>query len=324
MSGLLPLIGNATVLYPVGRKVGFDTNVALAIDASEQRAKRRPALTEFALKYSRISADDLATFKAFVESQHGPFDSTWGMVLGLATLYGQINSGSPTLTDPSGQFTSAVTGQTFVVSGAGVSGGLLVATGTYVSPTQVTLSTTASTTVVNADTRWGLYFPYCTFLDQNFLWTEEGPTRTTYGFNLRVRQTQNPLQAWTGPGGTFPTLGNSSPTQFPYGQINRFQVLISDNVLGPRYTWNFFDGAASFPNQSLHGWEFSGVALQNSDLLIWENFYRAQFGRFGTFTVNDPDSGTPYTKCRFASDVLEITHISFNVNAVKLSVMETN
>jgi len=326
MAGLLPLIaGTSTALYPVTRRITFDTNLAMAVNASEQRGKRRPALTELVLNYSRISAADLATMQSFVASQHGPYDSTWGMVLGSAALDGQINSGSGTLNCATSKpFTSAVTGQTFVVTGAGAAGGLLVATGTYVSASQVTLSATASTSVSGADTRWGIYLPALTLLDQQFRWMEEGPSRTTYSFTLRARQTQNPLMAWSGPGGTFPALGNGTATQFPYTQISRYQVLLNDNPTGMRYASNLFDGSASFPSAALHGWELSGVALQNSDLAIWEAFFRSQFGRFGTFTFVDPDSSMNYTKARFGTDTMEIVHQGFNLNAVKLTVVETN
>jgi len=86
MSGTLPTVrGGAQCLYPVTRTVQFLTDIATALNASEQRFKRRPPLTIFTLPYKSMSATDTSTMKAFFESQKGEFDSTWSFTLGSTT-----------------------------------------------------------------------------------------------------------------------------------------------------------------------------------------------------------------------------------------------
>jgi hypothetical protein len=324
MSGLLPLVrGSVTALYPVTRRVTFWTDVAIAADASEQRSKQRPPLTEITLPYSRVKSSDLALFQNFFASQKGEFDKSWGMVLGGAALDGAITSGSTSLVCASGPFTSSVTGQQFVVSGAGPSGGLLVTTGTYVSPTQVTLAAAASTTVSGADTRWGIYLPNLTLLDSQFSAREENATRTTYNFTIHARQVMNPGQA-SGSSSAFPTLASGATTQFPYVATRRFAVVVNDNPSGMRYSWSLYDGTASFPSGALHGWEVSLTNGSNADVALWETFARNQFGRFGQFSFTDPDTAVTYSKCRLDTDVIEIQHKDYQANSLTLRILETN
>src|SRR4051794_35409119 len=86
MAGSLPTVrGGVQALCPVTRRVEFLTDIAIAVDATEQRFKRRPPLTRFSLPYSRMNATDTAAMKAFFESQQGSFDSTWSFTLGAVT-----------------------------------------------------------------------------------------------------------------------------------------------------------------------------------------------------------------------------------------------
>lgn len=71
------------------------------------------------------------------------------------TVDGQVTSASPTLTCPSGPFRPQHSGMTFVVKGALANGNCLVATGTYVSATQMTLSVNATTTASSLQVLWG-------------------------------------------------------------------------------------------------------------------------------------------------------------------------
>src|SRR5215831_18422814 len=59
-----------------------------------------------------------------------------------------------------------------------------------------------------------------TFEDAAFQAREDDDTRTNYSFTLRARQIKNPGQTAGSIGGTFPTLGNGAPCEFPYSQIN--------------------------------------------------------------------------------------------------------
>lgn len=86
MSGFLPFVrGTAQALYPVTRRVEFLTDIAMALNATEQRFKKRPPLTRFVLPYSRVLASETTTFRNFFYSQKGAFDSTWSFTLGNTT-----------------------------------------------------------------------------------------------------------------------------------------------------------------------------------------------------------------------------------------------
>ena len=331
MAGLLPLIRGATALYPVTRRLIFSTAINMALNATEQRSRLRPPLTELVLPYSMVNATDLGSMRTFFESQKGTFDTSWGMVLGRAPS-GSISSASHTLTAtstvwPLGPFLSTDTGKQIVVVGAGTAGANLVTTvSAYTSPTQVSLTDAAGTTVSGADTRWGLYFPNLTLQAPDFPATEREPTRTTYSFQLRARQTQNPAYTTGSTGGSFPAFSNGTITQFPYVRTQRFQVLLNDNqTSGTRYSWTWFDGGLSgFPSGSLRGWQLTGSALTDADLAVWETFFADQWGRYGTFTFTDPEDSTSHTKCRFDSDVFEVQHISPDINTATLKILETN
>ena len=90
MSGTLPLVrGTAQALYPVTRVVSFDTFIEVGANGTERRTKRRQVLHQFTLPYTRVNAADVATFRSFVASQKGQFDSTWSLTLG-STTYGAM------------------------------------------------------------------------------------------------------------------------------------------------------------------------------------------------------------------------------------------
>jgi hypothetical protein len=326
MSGFLPLVRtSATALYPVTRRVCFQTNVAIATNATEQRWKQRQPWTELILPYSRINATDLATMRAFVESQKGTFDSTWQMVLGRQSPDGAISAGSPNLVCGSGPFLTTNNGAQIVVMGAGASGAPLITSMTYVSPTQATLAAAAATGVSAADTRWGLYFPSLALLDNQIVATEEDQTRTNVAFTLRARQTMNPLLTAGSSGGTFPSLANGTTTQFPYVRTQRYQVTLCQSPSGVQYAWTWWGGGLTgFPSGSLRGWELHGSMLTDADLATWESFYRNQFARWGTFTFIDPDDSTSHVKCRFDSDAMEITYQQPNISSAVLKILETN
>jgi hypothetical protein len=254
MSGSLPFVrGTAQALYPVTRRVEFMTDVAMALNSTEQRFKKRPPLTRFVLPYSRITATDTASFRSFFNSQKGTFDSTWTFTLGTTTYIGM------------------------------------------------------------------------TFEDDTFTASQTWDSPIEYAFTLRARQTQNPGQTAGSSGGSYPTLANGTTTQFPYSRIDRFQVLLNDNPIGPRYSWTWFEnGLTGFPTTGLRAWTLGYPLLSDADLITLETFYRSQWGCWGAFTFTDPDDHTVHSKCRFQDDVLQIVHNAPNQNALTLRIMETN
>jgi hypothetical protein len=260
MSGTLPFArssgdgSGAQALYPVTRRIEFSTDVAIALNQTEQRFKRRPPLTRFVLPYNRVNRTDMLAFRSFHASQRGTFDATWGFTLG-ATLYSNL-----------------------------------------------------------------------TFEDDTFIATEEDVTRTHYSFTLKARQTKNATATAGDYGGTFPTLANGAMTQFPYIQTRRFAVLVNDNpACGIRYTWTWFGaGLTGFPTGALWGWQLGFPNISDADLLTLETFFRAQWGRWGTFTMVDPEDASSHTKCRFDQDVMDIVHMAPNQNSCTLNILETN
>lgn len=72
------------------------------------------------------------------------------------TSDGAMTSGSPTLTSASGPFKVSDLGKAIIVGGAGASGSALQSTiSTFISPSQVSLATSASTTTSGAGVLWG-------------------------------------------------------------------------------------------------------------------------------------------------------------------------
>jgi hypothetical protein len=104
------------------------------------------------------------------------------------------------------------------------------------------------------DTTWSFTlgsttYSHLTFEDLTFNAQEDDLTRTTYSFTLHARQTQNSGQTAGSAGGTFAHLASGAVAEFPYTQINRSAVLVSDNVdCGMRYSYAWYGGGLSgFP-----------------------------------------------------------------------------
>src|ERR1035438_4155093 len=250
MAGILPLIRNtACALYPLTRTILFNTGGNIAWAASEQRYRKIPPLTTFEFAYNNLTKADKNTLFGFFGTQKGMFDSTWCFVAGLADS-GSISS--HTLTISRGKFAgSSIIGQSVYVAGAGVAGAPLITTiSGYTSPTQVTLTAAASTTVSGADTRWGTYYGHLTLTADTFECTETMPLSYTVKFN--ARQTQNAGMAAPSISGSYPTLANGLIAQRPFMQTQRFYTMVSDQASGPRYSFEYYDaGITGFPAGAL-------------------------------------------------------------------------
>lgn len=89
MAGSLPLVrGAVQALYPVTRRVEFLTDIAVHLNGTEQRFKRRPPLTRFVLPYTRINFADTLAIQTFFEAQRGTAFSDWSFTLGSTTYNG--------------------------------------------------------------------------------------------------------------------------------------------------------------------------------------------------------------------------------------------
>ncbi len=76
MAGTFPVLEDGQVCkYPVASTSSWVTRVNQFVDFSEQRWVNRQPLRRFVFQYKDISAADLATLKAFFETQKGMFDT---------------------------------------------------------------------------------------------------------------------------------------------------------------------------------------------------------------------------------------------------------
>ena len=180
------------------------------------------------------------------------------------------------------------------------------------------------------DTTWSftlgsITYSHLTFTDDSFSMREDYDTPTLYSFTLHAKQTQNPGQASGSAGANFPTLTGGVKAQLPYTQLRRFAVLLNDGGVGQRYSYTWFAGGLTgYPTRSLRGWELAFPVLTDADLSTLETHFRNNWGQFSQFQFTDPDDAAVYPKCRYGSDVLEITHQASGVASLTLRIMETN
>ncbi len=319
MSGLLPLVRNslASCLYPITRRVEFSTNIAMALNATEQRARRRPPLTRLLLPYTLINVTERNAIMAFIESQKGPFDSSWSVCIGKVTSGGSASGGGFTIDN--GTMADSDVGADIVSSTGTLVGRITSMTG----PDTATYSGAGS---ASGTVLWGYFVPYLTMEDMDFQAVESSPNPNLYAFSLKARQTKNPGCTAAASGGAFPTFSAGVSAQLPYTLIRRYSVLISDNAIsGTRYAWTWFGGGLSgFPTGSLHGWQLSFPMLPDVDLRLLEDHVRAQWGSYASFPFVDPETSTSYPHCRYSDDTFEVKHEQFNQNSVTVRIQEFN
>jgi len=317
MAGLLPLVrgGAGTCCYGTQRSVRFSTSVAMAVNGSEQRARRRPPLTSLTLPYSHLLAADVTLLRNFWQSQKGGFDSSWGVVIGKVSTTGTVSGTS--FTDPSGKFSASDVGADVVTPDESTYVGKITA---YGSPTSVTVSPSGGAT---GEIRWGYHVSNLTFDDDNFAVSESSPQ--VYDLSLKCHQTKNPGCTAGSPGGTFPVLSAGVRAQHPFTQTQRFQNLQSENkICGVQYSYAFVGGGLSgFATDAIPGWVISYPVLTDADLRTLENFVRCQYGAWSSFTFIEPKSETSFDHCRFTDD-FSVTHADYNRNSVSITIIQTN
>lgn len=316
MSGLLPKLHNTALCqFPITRQINFLSDVAQAINATEQRARVRPPLTTITLPFNRVPAADFANFQSFFDSQRGPYTNDWGVVVGKWALVGDISG--TTFTCSLGNFTEGDVGADVVKpDGTRVAG-----INAFVDPGTVTLDASVS---YSGEIRWGYYIHHLTLEAMTFEATEQDQLPNLYNFTIQARQTQNKGFITGSPGGTFPTFSFGSVAELPYVQIRRYQVMQNNNPMGPNYSWTWFNGSLSgFPNDpQLPGWQIDFGLLTDVDLRVLESFFYSQYGIYGTFTFPNPHGGSPYSHCRFDSNTLTVRHYGFNHNSASVRIRQ--
>lgn len=145
-----------------------------------------------------------------------------------------------------------------------------------------------------------------------------------YDVGFRFRQTRKSGAVTGSGGGSFPTLSTGVLTQRPYGRSRRFFSTVNDQESGKRYAWPWYSGALTgFPTK-LMAWTVGGPALADVDADTLEAYFALQNGRYGTFSLTDPDTGSVYSKVRFATDGFERRYLGPNENAITLPLEEFN
>jgi len=114
---------------------------------------------------------------------------------------------------------------------------------------------------------------------------------------------------------TFPQLKTSAVAQYPATKALQFQ----------NQTVRFLDGREQRYRDSagpLHQWVIQLTELDESELAAFEEFFRDNQGRLGSFAFTDPWDGTEYANCSLASDELELSALGEMNGKTSLTVLE--
>src|ERR1700748_188903 len=83
----LPTVrGGAQALYPVTRRIVFQTLISFSANGSEQRSSRCGVpYFQFGFEYKNLSPSDVTTIQTFFLNQGGMFAMNWQLTLGTQT-----------------------------------------------------------------------------------------------------------------------------------------------------------------------------------------------------------------------------------------------
>ena len=114
---------------------------------------------------------------------------------------------------------------------------------------------------------------------------------------------------------TFPLLKTGAVTQYPASVVQSYGT---DLVV-------FLDGTEQ-RSRRLPGpgrrWAIDLSLLDDDEVRRVEEFFLSQLGSFGSFTFTDPWSGTAYTDCSLADDVLTVNFEAQDRAKLRLTVVE--
>lgn len=145
-----------------------------------------------------------------------------------------------------------------------------------------------------------------------------------YSCTLRMHQVQNKSYAIPSVSAVFPTLSVGAFTELPYAPSYRNLTSVNDSPTGQRYALRWWGGGfTGFPAAQLHRWNLSNPVLPDVDVATIQQYFTWAQGRLQTFSLT-PEDHVAYTKCRFATDVLEMRFVGPQQTSISLPVVETN
>ncbi len=93
----------------------------------------------------------------------------------------------------------------------------------------------------------------------------------------------------------FPTLKTSAVLQYPGQKAARFSTQVVRFVDGSEQRYRDYQGR-------LHRWMIRLDLLDEGEMHLLREFFRAESGAVGTFTFTDPWDGTKYQNCSLEGD----------------------
>jgi hypothetical protein len=112
----------------------------------------------------------------------------------------------------------------------------------------------------------------------------------------------------------FPVLLTGARVQLPYTAERSFDNVIA-RTEGGRFGW--YKRATP-----LRTWSAGGSVIDGNEAQAIFDQFRLAAGRLKSFGFTDPDSGTRYPNCRFASDTLEWRYLSKSVNEIRCQIQQ--
>jgi hypothetical protein len=157
----------------------------------------------------------------------------------------------------------------------------------------------------------GTTYTGCYFDSDELSFVESFPGQ--YAGKVKLAQAARVADSGTLPT-DFPALDTGAPLQRPYTHARSFDT---DTVKteGNRYAQYKRSG-------SLRSWSAGGTVITDDEAQdIWDMFCLAR-GRWGEFAFTDPDSGTRYEHCRFASDQAEWQMQGAGVSSLTVTIQQ--
>ena len=114
---------------------------------------------------------------------------------------------------------------------------------------------------------------------------------------------------------TFPQLKTNAAAQYPAKLTVRYQNEIHRFVDGSEQRYRDCSGP-------LHNWDLPLKQLDEGESAAFLNFAVEAQGRFGSFAIADPWSGTAYPNCSLSSDDLSITSRADLNSSTRITVTE--
>lgn len=98
---------------------------------------------------------------------------------------------------------------------------------------------------------------------------------------------------------SFPTLSTGAIAQYPLGCTQQFATDVLQFTDGTEQRYRRFAAP-------LLQWTLRFSLLTETELAALLEFFQQQQGAAGTFSFTDPNTGTIYPTCRFATDIAQV------------------